>query len=115
LAANAGSEDRADGAGADCACGTRWRTAGAWPSTSSRKTQGGRPVPGAESNTPAAGAVAAPTSGPAATTAVAASREDAYRQLKAAADLLQHLEPHSPVPYLVHKAVQLGGAAVPAA
>jgi type VI secretion system protein ImpA len=77
------------------------------------KTQGARPVAAAESNTPAAGAAAAPTPGPAATTAVAASREDAYRQLKAAADLLQRLEPHSPVPYLVHKAVQLGALPFP--
>jgi len=45
------------------------------------------------------------------TTAV--SRGDAYRQLAQAADLLQQLEPHSPIPYLVRKAVELGGLPFP--
>ena len=35
------------------------------------------------------------------------SREAAYRQLEAAADMLARVEPHSPVPYLVKRAVQL--------
>jgi type VI secretion system protein ImpA len=38
----------------------------------------------------------------------AASRAEAYRQLQQAASLLEQLEPHSPVPYLVRKAVELG-------
>jgi type VI secretion system protein ImpA len=36
------------------------------------------------------------------------SRADAYRMLNEAADLLQRLEPHSPIPYLVKRAVYLG-------
>lgn len=36
------------------------------------------------------------------------SREDIYRQLMSAAEALREMEPHSPVPYLVMKAVELG-------
>ncbi|MBI3469034.1 MAG: type VI secretion system protein TssA [Planctomycetes bacterium] len=36
------------------------------------------------------------------------SREDIYRQLLTAAEALQEMEPHSPVPYLIMKAVELG-------
>jgi type VI secretion system protein ImpA len=36
------------------------------------------------------------------------TREEAYRQLKEAAQLIQRLEPHSPIPYLVLRAVKLG-------
>jgi type VI secretion system protein ImpA len=43
----------------------------------------------------------------------AASRADAYRQLGEAADLLQRLEPHSPIPYLVKRAVELGALPFP--
>lgn len=48
--------------------------------------------------------------GPAAGSGRAAmsTREDAYRQLMEAAALLQRLEPHSPIPYLVQRAVELG-------
>lgn len=35
-------------------------------------------------------------------------RADAYRQLTDAANVLQRLEPHSPIPYMVHRAVQMG-------
>ncbi len=35
-------------------------------------------------------------------------RADAYRQLTEAANVLQRLEPHSPIPYMVHRAVQMG-------
>jgi type VI secretion system protein ImpA len=42
-----------------------------------------------------------------ATAGGAVSRESAYRQLEAAADMLARVEPHSPVPYLVKRAVQL--------
>lgn len=38
----------------------------------------------------------------------AGSRADAYAQLDHAATVLQRLEPHSPIPYLVKRAVQLG-------
>jgi type VI secretion system protein ImpA len=37
-----------------------------------------------------------------------ASREDAYRQLAVAADYLFRTEPHSPVPYLIHRAIAWG-------
>lgn len=36
------------------------------------------------------------------------SRDDAYRQLAEAAALLQRLEPHSPIPYMIQRAVALG-------
>lgn len=39
---------------------------------------------------------------------VISSRADAYAQLSSAADYLIHLEPHSPVPYLVKRAVEWG-------
>lgn len=35
-------------------------------------------------------------------------RADAYRQLSEAANVLQRMEPHSPIPYMIHRAVQLG-------
>jgi type VI secretion system protein ImpA len=37
-----------------------------------------------------------------------ASRADVYRGLADSADLLQQLEPHSPIPYLIRRAVELG-------
>lgn len=37
-----------------------------------------------------------------------ASREQAYRQLSLIADYLARTEPHSPVPYLIHRAVEWG-------
>jgi type VI secretion system protein ImpA len=45
--------------------------------------------------------------------AAAATRAEAYRQLARAADLLQTLEPHSPIPYLVRRAVELGALPFP--
>ena len=36
------------------------------------------------------------------------TRSEAYSQLKRAAETLERLEPHSPIPYLVKRAVQLG-------
>src|SRR5262249_26877179 len=41
------------------------------------------------------------------------SRAEAYRQLAQAAAVLQQLEPHSPIPYLVQRAVQLGSLPFP--
>ncbi|HBJ33802.1 MAG TPA: type VI secretion system protein TssA [Planctomycetaceae bacterium] len=35
-------------------------------------------------------------------------RADAYRQLTDAANVLQRIEPHSPIPYMIHRAVQMG-------
>ena len=37
-----------------------------------------------------------------------ATREGLYQQLLTAASALQEMEPHSPVPYLILKAVELG-------
>ena len=42
-----------------------------------------------------------------------ATRAEAYRQLAQAADLLQQLEPHSPIPYFVKRAVELGNLPFP--
>jgi type VI secretion system protein ImpA len=44
---------------------------------------------------------------------VVGSRNDAYQQLNRAADFLQQIEPHSPVPYLVRRAVELGALPFP--
>jgi type VI secretion system protein ImpA len=41
------------------------------------------------------------------------SRAEAYRQLAQAAALLRQLEPHSPIPYLVQRAVELGSKPFP--
>lgn len=41
------------------------------------------------------------------------SRAEVYRQLKEAADRLQQLEPHSPIPYLIRRAVALGAMPFP--
>jgi len=41
------------------------------------------------------------------------SRTEAYRQLAQAAALLRQLEPHSPIPYLVQRAVELGSMPFP--
>ncbi|GAA5787207.1 type VI secretion system protein TssA [Chitiniphilus shinanonensis] len=37
-----------------------------------------------------------------------AGRADAYARLSEAADYLQHIEPHSPVPYLIRRAIEWG-------
>jgi type VI secretion system protein ImpA len=53
----------------------------------------------------------APTTGPGApspTARTATSREEAYDQIQQAAALLKKLEPHSPIPYLIQRAVDLG-------
>jgi type VI secretion system protein ImpA len=42
-----------------------------------------------------------------------ATRTEAYAQLTRAADLLQQIEPHSPIPYLVKRAVRLGSLPFP--
>jgi type VI secretion system protein ImpA len=45
--------------------------------------------------------------------AAGASRAAAYRQLAEAAAMLERLEPHSPIPYLVKRAVELGSLPFP--
>ena len=42
-----------------------------------------------------------------------ATRAEVYRQLGHAASLLRQLEPHSPIPYLIQKAVELGALPFP--
>jgi type VI secretion system protein ImpA len=56
---------------------------------------------------------AAPAPAAAGSGRAAATRADAYQQLAQAAALLQELEPHSPIPYLVQRAVELGGLPFP--
>jgi type VI secretion system protein ImpA len=41
------------------------------------------------------------------------NRADVYRQLSEAANLLQQIEPHSPIPYLIQRACQLGAMPFP--
>jgi type VI secretion system protein ImpA len=43
----------------------------------------------------------------------AASRAEAYRLLGQAANMLKELEPHSPIPYLIQRAVELGSMPFP--
>src|SRR5205823_3144705 len=42
-----------------------------------------------------------------------ATRAQLYQQLAQTAARLQSLEPHSPIPYLIHRAVELGGLPFP--
>lgn len=66
------------------------------------------PPPAAEE--PAGAPVAGtPITPPRATT----NREEVYRQLAQAAATLQRLEPHSPIPYLIQRAVTLGALPFP--
>jgi type VI secretion system protein ImpA len=46
-------------------------------------------------------------------TRAAGSRSEVYRQLAEAAAHLQRLEPHSPIPYLIQRAVELGALPFP--
>ena len=50
----------------------------------------------------------APASAPSGPAGAPISREDAYRQLLLIADYLARTEPHSPVPYLIKRAVEWG-------
>jgi type VI secretion system protein ImpA len=67
--------------------------------------------------TPAPAAAAGEAAGPAEPARpdgrAPATRDDVYRRLAEAADLLQQLEPHSPIPYLVRRAVALGAMPFP--
>jgi type VI secretion system protein ImpA len=67
---------------------------------------------GATAGTP--GAPGAPVPAPVAVTpGVPQSREDAYRQLAMIADYLGRYEPHSPVPYMIRRALEWGGKPLP--
>ena len=50
---------------------------------------------------------------PAAPSGAIASRAEAYRRLAEAANVIERLEPHSPIPYLVRRAVELGSMPFP--
>lgn len=52
-------------------------------------------------------------SGGGGTLRAARTRDEAYRQIAEAAALLQRLEPHSPIPYLIQRAVELGALPFP--
>jgi type VI secretion system protein ImpA len=41
------------------------------------------------------------------------SRAEVYQRLAEAADLLQKLEPHSPIPYIIRRAIELGALPFP--
>jgi type VI secretion system protein ImpA len=41
------------------------------------------------------------------------TRAEVYRQLKEAAAVLRNLEPHSPIPYFIERAVELGALPFP--
>lgn len=62
-------------------------------------------VAAAEATAPAAAHAAEPLAVP---PGRPASREEAYRQLAAIADYLARTEPHSPVPYVIRRAVEWG-------
>lgn len=61
----------------------------------------------------AGGGGEAGTGGGGGTRRSAGNREEAYRQLAQAAAILQQLEPHSPIPYLVQRACALGALPFP--
>jgi type VI secretion system protein ImpA len=63
---------------------------------------------GGQADASGAGETVPDDSGHASGPSTAATRDTIYRQLKQAADSLRRLEPHSPVPYLIHRAVELG-------
>jgi type VI secretion system protein ImpA len=70
-----------------------------------RQIAGGKeqqPAAASAENAESAAATALPVGGE------VQSRREAYEQIDRAADLLRRLEPHSPVPYLVKRAVSLG-------
>jgi type VI secretion system protein ImpA len=53
------------------------------------------------------------TNGAARPTRQGTTRQDVYQQLAQSATLLQQMEPHSPIPYLILRAVQLGSMSFP--
>jgi type VI secretion system protein ImpA len=81
-------------------CGRVARLVTAQHGAAREKAADARPGAGAKADTSSSGAVAG-------------SRADAYRQLAEAAALLQQLEPHSPIPYFIKRAVELGALPFP--
>ncbi|WP_207005381.1 type VI secretion system protein TssA [Trinickia mobilis] len=74
-----------------------------------------RAVPAGETERAAAAPGQAQASAAAGTSMPGApqSREDAYRQLAAIADYLMRYEPHSPVPYMIQRALEWGAKPLP--
>jgi type VI secretion system protein ImpA len=72
------------------------------------KRSDGAPAGDGEGTTATDGAAPAGTDG-----ARGATRSELYRQLAQTAARLQSLEPHSPIPYLIRRAVELGGLPFP--
>jgi type VI secretion system protein ImpA len=62
---------------------------------------------------PAANGEATGTSAPAAARPDVLTRDDLYKRLTETADLLEKMEPHSPVPYLIRRAVAWGALPFP--
>jgi type VI secretion system protein ImpA len=70
---------------------------------------GGAPNPAEQGETSGDGDQGAQAAnGATSTTVDRQSRREAYEQIDRAAEVLRRLEPHSPVPYLVRRAVSLG-------
>jgi type VI secretion system protein ImpA len=70
-------------------------------------------VPAAEAERAAAAPGQAQANAAAGTPGAPQSREEAYRQLAAIADYLMRYEPHSPVPYMIQRALEWGGKPLP--
>ena len=66
-------------------------------------------TPTEEQPMPDPSAVPLPPSAPANTAAAPSGRAEAYQKLRDIADYLATIEPHSPVPSLIRRAVELGG------
>lgn len=67
------------------------------------------PVPPADSPALAEQPGQTPSAAPSLPAGQPGSREEAYRQLAMIADYLARTEPHSPVPYIIRRAVEWGG------
>ncbi|WP_435017845.1 type VI secretion system protein TssA [Tundrisphaera sp. TA3] len=79
--------------------------------------KGSAPAEAASAPATAADAPGSPSEGstaPAAAPGRPATRDQIYRQIAEAAELLQGIEPHSPIPYLLRRAVELGSMPFPA-
>lgn len=80
------------------------------PAQPAASVVGGEGASGEVSAAPASGGGAVPGVAPFAVAGGGpGSRDEAFRWLRAAADYLEQTEPHSPVPYLVRRAVSWGG------
>ncbi len=96
------------------ACGRPWANAGRWPSRSSRARGRTPSEAGVAEGGGDGGRVACRAGGGGSFVGQqVASRAQVYQQLAQAAAMLQQLEPHSPIPYLINRAVELGALSFP--